>query len=78
MHPALLIDEVLEAILEKCSEWDRKEYKWTLSQVARSCNAWKDPALDRLWGKLDSEEPLVPLLCLSGEVSTTTSALITI
>ncbi|KAI0701471.1 hypothetical protein BC835DRAFT_212336 [Cytidiella melzeri] len=61
MHPALLIDEVLEAILEYCSGWERKEYRWTLCQLARSCKAWKDPSLDRLWKRLDCIEPLLSL-----------------
>ena len=80
MHPVLLIDEVLEMILESCAEWDRTEYLSTLCKVARSCKAWKEPALDRLWQRLDSVEPLLPLFesYTAAEVSITTSCLSTI
>lgn len=62
MHPVLLIDEILEHILEQCSDWSEKDYRRTLSQVARCCRAWQDPALDRLWSRLDGIMPLVRLL----------------
>ena len=69
MHSALLIDEVFEVILEHCSDWHRHEYRWTLSQLARTCKALKDPSLDRLWRRLESEKPLFNLYG-SSEVST--------
>ena len=72
MHSALLIDEVLEDILEQCADWSGTDYRWTLCQLARSCKAWKDPALDRLWKRLDGVEPLARLAPRDGcEVSTT-------
>lgn len=69
MHAVLLIDEVLETVLENCSEWDRKIYRWTLCQLARSCKAWSDPSLDRLWRKLNSAEPLLSLTSAKTQVS---------
>lgn len=62
MHVALRIDEILQMILERCSDWSQQEYWWSLCQVARCCQAWKDPALDRLWYRLDSIKPLVQLV----------------
>lgn len=65
MHSALIIDEVLEAMLEHCADWSGADYRWTLCQLARCCKAWKDPALDRLWKRLDAVEPLNRLGCTS-------------
>ncbi|KAH9941996.1 hypothetical protein B0H21DRAFT_696585 [Amylocystis lapponica] len=62
MHPALLIDEILKIILELCAEWHPRDYNWTLYQVALSCKAWKDPALDELWRRLPDVTPLIRLL----------------
>ncbi|KAI0091506.1 hypothetical protein BDY19DRAFT_930806 [Irpex rosettiformis] len=73
MHPALLIAEVFEVILEHCSDWRRGEYQRTLGQLARSCKAWKDPSLDRLWGRLESADPLWRLYENLGHVNTSVS-----
>ena len=74
MHSALIIDEVLETILEHCSDWSGAEYRWTLCQLARCCKAWKDPALARLWKRLDGTEPLIRLVDQSeAKVCTITS-----
>ncbi|KAJ7170484.1 hypothetical protein C8R43DRAFT_92516 [Mycena crocata] len=54
MHSALLLDDVLRQILEFCPPG-------CLSACARSCKAFRDPALDSLWSALPS---LVPLLNL--------------
>ncbi|OBZ73675.1 hypothetical protein A0H81_06357 [Grifola frondosa] len=62
MHHALLIDEVLEVILDECLNWSHKERRYALRQLARCCKAWKDPALDRLWCRLDDAKPLLRLL----------------
>lgn len=62
MHSVLLIDEILEYILEFCSDWPQEEYRQTLACIARCCKAWRDPALDRLWYRLDGVMPLVRLL----------------
>lgn len=62
MHPALLIDEILENILNHVLDWDsEKEYRWTLAQLARCCKSWKDPALDRIWKRLADMKPIVGL-----------------
>lgn len=62
MHCALLIDEILQDILKICSAWTEQEYRSSLCQIARCCKAWSDPALDRLWARLDSVTPLLRLL----------------
>ncbi|CAL1714249.1 unnamed protein product [Somion occarium] len=72
MHPALLIDEILENILNHVLDWDsEKEYRWTLAQLARCCKSWKDPALDRIWKRLADMKPIVGLE--SQELSSYTS-----
>ncbi|KAI5988877.1 hypothetical protein EDC04DRAFT_2817658 [Pisolithus marmoratus] len=50
------------------------EARWTLSGLARTCKALKDPALDALWTDLDSLYPL--LTCLPVEVRRTSDGLI--
>lgn len=70
MHQALLIDEILQIILEFCAEWGWHDYRWTLYQLSQCCSAWKDPALDRLWCRLDGERPLVRLLRVKDTIST--------
>ncbi|TRM57957.1 hypothetical protein BD626DRAFT_411351 [Schizophyllum amplum] len=55
MHHALLIDEILREIFEDCE-------KGALSAAARTCQAWKDPALDQLWRVLPSISPVLALL----------------
>lgn len=62
MHHALLIDEVLQLIFDHCVALPKSEPRWTLCQLARCCKAWKDPALDRLWSRIDGMAPLVSLL----------------
>jgi len=55
MHPVLLIDEILRHIFIFCS-------RASLVSAAQSCKAWKDPALDSVWYRLPSIEPLLFLL----------------
>ncbi|RPD59036.1 hypothetical protein L226DRAFT_614191 [Lentinus tigrinus ALCF2SS1-7] len=62
MHPALLIDEVLQLIFDFCADLPKTEPKWTYAQLARCCRAWKDPALDRLWDRLNGVGPLLALV----------------
>lgn len=62
MHTALLIDEILELVLDKCSDWDKQEYQHAVVQFAQTCTAWKDPALDRIWRRLNGTKPLTALL----------------
>ncbi|KAI0675822.1 hypothetical protein C8Q78DRAFT_1006696 [Trametes maxima] len=72
MHRALLIDEIFELVLDFCSELSEPEPRWTLCQLARCCKAWKDPALDRLWARIDGAAPLVSLLQCVGSEETDT------
>ncbi|KAF9563097.1 hypothetical protein CPC08DRAFT_341092 [Agrocybe pediades] len=58
MHQALLIDEIFREIASFTLEYGRK----SLICAARTCRAWKDPALDFIWERLPSVEPLLVLL----------------
>lgn len=70
MHSALFIDEILEAVLDECTKWEKEVYMKTAVQLARTCHSWKDPALDRVWGSLEDSKPLTDLLDRSDVVST--------
>ncbi|KAK0188672.1 hypothetical protein F5146DRAFT_1122804 [Armillaria mellea] len=58
MHQVLLIDEILQEIFHWCSVLEVN----VLTQAARTCQAWKGPALDALYRALPSVEPLWTLL----------------
>ncbi|KAK0214765.1 hypothetical protein IW262DRAFT_240189 [Armillaria fumosa] len=58
MHQVLLIDEILQEIFHWCSVLEVS----VLTQAARTCQAWKEPALDALYKELSSVEPLWTLL----------------
>ncbi len=58
MHQVLLIDEILQEIFHWCSVLEVN----VLTQAARTCQAWKEPALDALYRELPSVEPLWSLL----------------
>lgn len=58
MHSALLIDEILQLIFEIVLDHGKP----SLCCAARCCQAWKDPALDRIWRRLPSAVPLLSLL----------------
>ncbi|KAF8555965.1 hypothetical protein OG21DRAFT_1483430 [Imleria badia] len=58
MHSALLIDEILQLVFEDILD----DGKSSLCRVARCYQAWKDPALDRIWRRLPSAIPLLSLL----------------
>ncbi|KAF8121708.1 hypothetical protein EV363DRAFT_1362970 [Boletus edulis] len=67
MHPALYVEEILLEIFGYC--YDREEYtmcinKTDLPALARTCKAFRDPALDILWAELYSLAPLIR--CLPG------------
>ena len=62
MHAALLVDEILESVLYHLPEWESRENRRALAQMARSCKAWKDPALDKIWMQLQGLKPLVDIL----------------
>ncbi|KAF8447212.1 hypothetical protein L210DRAFT_3525251 [Boletus edulis BED1] len=76
MHPALYVEEILLEIFGHC--YDREEYamhliawqrinKTDLPVLARTCKAFRDPALDILWAELYSLAPLIQ--CLPGASS---------
>lgn len=60
MHSVLLIDEILRNIFSLCLYHDRPRHD--LVSASRSCKSWKDPALDLVWDRLTSFEPLLLLL----------------
>ncbi|KIJ59274.1 hypothetical protein HYDPIDRAFT_33344 [Hydnomerulius pinastri MD-312] len=72
--PCLLLIEIITLIFEYVRQWDEYppddiEVKWdrtmgkkTLASLARTCKAFHEPALDVLWMKLDSLDPLIKLL----------------
>ncbi|KIK77603.1 hypothetical protein PAXRUDRAFT_834947 [Paxillus rubicundulus Ve08.2h10] len=74
MHRCLLVNEIVCLIFEFIKEWDEYppqdgESKWshtegkrTLASLARTCRTFKEPALDALWMKLDSLDPLIRVL----------------
>ena len=55
MHHALEIQEILFNIFGHC-------YESALPPLARTCRAFKEPALDTLWAELEDLFPLA--LCL--------------
>ena len=68
MHPALLIDEILQLVLDHCAELAEPSPRWTFAQLARCCRAWREPALDRLWARMDGVGPLLALEDLDGKM----------
>jgi len=60
MHPTLLIDELLREVFDLCCL--DNEYRKTLVQLARCCQAWKEPALQKAWENLPCIAPLVKLI----------------
>ena len=73
MHQCLFISEILCVILEFTHQYDeslsrggceedRKLGKQTLASLAQTCRAISSPALDQLWMRLDSLDPLIRLL----------------
>jgi len=60
MHPALFVDELLQHVFDHCCS--DNEYRKTLVQLARCCQAWKEPALRKAWEKLPNITPLINLV----------------
>jgi len=60
MHPALLVDELLQEVFRHCCS--DNEYRKTLVQLARCCQAWKEPALRKAWENLPNITPLTNLI----------------
>ncbi|KAG7093635.1 hypothetical protein E1B28_007299 [Marasmius oreades] len=58
MHQALVIDEIVQVVFDFCLDFGSD----TLTRVARTCKAWRDPALDRLWYRLIDVTPLLQLV----------------
>jgi hypothetical protein len=65
MHGALLVSELLSIIFYYVSELDLRTLaptsKTTVARCARTCKAWKEPALRVIWESLDSLLPLMKL-----------------
>lgn len=59
MHQALFIDEIVRDIFGFSVVGG---HAGDLCQLVRCCKAWKDPALDRIWGRLSSAAPLIRLI----------------
>ena len=57
MHHALEIQEILSSIFGHLHR-----YVWNMAALARTCRAFKEPALDRLWEKLDNLSVVVRYL----------------
>ncbi|RPD59063.1 hypothetical protein L226DRAFT_510646 [Lentinus tigrinus ALCF2SS1-7] len=64
MHPALLVDEILQLVFGFLSNLPgpATESRWTCAQLARCCKAWSNPALDWLWMHLRGMEPVLTVL----------------
>ena len=60
MHPVLLIDELLREVFDLCCL--DNEYRKTLVQLARCCQAWEEPALQKAWENLPCITPLTKLV----------------
>ena len=62
MHHALEIQEILLNIIRHCYPPGRWGVAPDLPILARTCRAFKDPALDVLWEELHDFSPLVRCL----------------
>ena len=71
MHRTLQVPEILSTIFDRCpprvlSAYPCKESSSDLAALARTCRAFKEPALDVLWRVLVD---LYPLACCLPEAS---------
>ena len=64
MYHALQIPEILLNIFSHCPPPSRETPHSDLPALARTCRAFKEPALDLLWEELPDPSPLVQ--CLPG------------
>ncbi|KAF9220211.1 hypothetical protein BS17DRAFT_787717 [Gyrodon lividus] len=74
IHRCFLVSEIFCLMLEfirqwdECppedgdSKWDQNAGKRTLASLARTCRTFAGPALDALWMRLDSLDPLIKVL----------------
>ncbi|KAF9654364.1 hypothetical protein BDM02DRAFT_3182167 [Thelephora ganbajun] len=67
MHPALHVDELLRKVFDLCCS--DNGYRKTLVQLARCCQAWKEPALQKAWENLPCVTPLVKIVTTDGAFS---------
>ena len=59
MHHCLAIQEIVRIIMGFCESEDNL---YTLIALARTCRAFEDPALDRIWYSMKSLRPLFKCL----------------
>ena len=62
MHHALEIQEILSNIFDHFFPVDDRAAATNLAALARTCRAFKGPALDLLWRSLDDLSPLARCL----------------
>ncbi|KAF8441670.1 hypothetical protein L210DRAFT_3644925 [Boletus edulis BED1] len=62
MHHALQIQEILLHIFSHCYSWPDSGSRSDLVSLARTCRAFKEPALDVAWGCLYNLAPLAQCL----------------
>ncbi|KAI9567224.1 hypothetical protein HD554DRAFT_2329288 [Boletus coccyginus] len=72
MHHALYIEEILLNVFSHCYTLKRGRHSYSepqrwyanvhLATLARTCNTFKEPALDTIWAELDDLTPLVRCL----------------
>jgi len=62
MHKCLTIQEIVQLIIEFCVDGELKNDQHTLLAIASTCWTFEEPALNRLWYKLESLRPLFKCL----------------
>ena len=62
MHNCLTIQELVGLITEFCVDGELETDRHTLLAIASTCRTFEEPALDRLWYKLESLRPLFKCL----------------
>jgi hypothetical protein len=62
MHNCLTIQELVRLITEFCVDGELETDRHTLLAIASTCRTFEEPALDRLWYKLESLRPLFKCL----------------
>ena len=71
MHQTLHIPGLLQNIFGRSSTLERDSNNADLAALARTCKAFKEPALDLLWEELDDLSPLLRCLPEACSLSTT-------
>jgi hypothetical protein len=62
MHKCLTIQELVRLIIDFCIDGELKTDRHTLLAIASTCRTFEEPALNRLWYKLESLQPLFKCL----------------